>query len=337
MTDPVTNSIDATLGQTFITSQFGALSISVMQRPLTNPTDGQSMNTAQGDTPSPVQGMKRARQLSLEASDSPPIKRLQVQFQQSGAPYESDMDLDVPVSQPRDSGTLGVQGNAQNSPITGISHGLVFESNLPREIRDEIHAHALALRPGICPPALLEVTTRETRAEILAIYRQVNYVVRKTNYDVFRKIPLGILMRVRHLTLVYEGSTPDSTEQFFQSDKTQLINHFTTLDIDVSCLQGITDLYDRCLYNNLGMIVHRLVIASREGVEKITFVFAGPGSYIVRWVTNEMDSYFGFPSKQIHDDVSGRGLHVLVWEASKAYMKLQARIRKGSYSRRTRW
>ncbi|KAH7381833.1 hypothetical protein BKA64DRAFT_764067 [Cadophora sp. MPI-SDFR-AT-0126] len=327
MTGPVTDPINANIGHTLIMSQFSALSIGDMQRPLVSSTNDQLTNATQ-HTASPVQVMKRARQPSLESSESPPIKRHKDHIQQNGIPYASEMEIDIPASQPGDSSELMGQENTQSTPKTGVSHGLLFESNLPTEVRDIIHAHALALRPGICPPTLLEVTTRETRHELLQVYRQVNHVVRKSTYDTFRKIPFRVLNQIRHLTLVYEGSTRELMKQFFRSDKTQLINHFTTLTIDLSGVPGREGEWYHSFDANWVTVVQHLIVASQEGVEKITFVFAAAGSYAEKVVRPEMDKMFGFPSNQIPDEASGRSLHVLVWEGRKTYMKLRARMRK---------
>ena len=232
------------------------------------------------------------------------------------------MDLDVADSQPNDFTTLAVQGASQNGPIPVISHGLVFESALPRELRDRIHEHTLALRPGICPPALLEVATMHTRQELLEMYRQVNNVVHKNNYDAFRRIPLGILKRIRHLTIKYEyeDGARGTFKEFFASDKTQLINHFTTLTLDLSAFRHRIDFYPM----PWDTILRRLLSASKEGIEKITFVFAMPGSDLERWAINYVSKMLGLSPKLIPDDISGRRLHVLVWEGNKHYMHFRA-------------
>ncbi|KAK0111231.1 hypothetical protein ONS95_001606 [Cadophora gregata] len=311
MTNHIESPTKATLGLNYalVLSQFEALS---MQRPPPNPTNGASID----NTSSRVRVIKRARQPSSEASESPQIKRSKVQHQPTGVAYGSKMDIDLPISQSGDPNSLVRQDSTQKSPYDTISPRLVFDSQLPRELRDEIHAHALALRPGICPPALREVAPMETRKELLEVYRSVNYVVRESNYPTFRRIPMGILKRVRHLTLVYEQS--DSVIQFFSSDKTKLINYFTTLTIDVT-----KNVFNGDCRKSWDSLVRYLVVASKEGVEKITFVFAAQYSHERARVTDAICKLLGFPPKQIDDDVSGRNLHVLVWEASKGYMKLR--------------
>ncbi|KAG4424564.1 hypothetical protein IFR04_002274 [Cadophora malorum] len=250
------------------------------------------------------------------------MKRLQFQFQGSRSTDDTQMDLHVAASKPNDFTTLAARGNSQDGPVPIISHGPVVESALPRELRDQIYEHTLALRPGIRPPALLEVTTMEKRQEILEMYRQVNYVAHKNNYDAFRRIPLGILRRVRHLTIKYEYEDWEegTFKEFFRSDKTQLINHFTTLTIDLPAFRQRVDFYPMLW----GTIIRCLISASKEGIENTTIVFARPGSDLERWALEKMNNMLGLSPKLIPDDISGRRLHVLVWEGNKHYIQFRA-------------
>lgn len=224
------------------------------------------------------------------------------------------------------------------SPMTGQitdastcangSSRVLFGDKLPKELREMIHSNSLALCPGIQPPALLEAVNKATRVELLEIYRRINYVVRKENHDRFRKVPIHKFLLIRHLTLIYEGKDEDAWLGF-HTDKSMLMNKFKTLTIDLSN-------YDGAPFTLLGTMfswitnLSSLVMASSEGIVKFTFVFARPCTRAEDAIRREINVKFGFEPKIEPDLSSGRNLHVLVWEASKHYLKARAKSLYGT-------
>ena len=62
----------------------------------------------------------------------------------------------------------------------------------------------------------------------------------------------------------------------------------------------------------------------KEGIENTTIVFARPGPDLERWAIEKMNKMLGLSPKLIPDDISGRRLHVLVWEGNKHYIQFRA-------------
>ncbi|KAG4433986.1 hypothetical protein IFR05_010535 [Cadophora sp. M221] len=203
------------------------------------------------------------------------------------------------------------------------SSGVLFADKLPKELREMIHPNSLALLPGIIPPTILGVVNEATRVELLDIFHKINYAVRKEGHDRFRKIPIHKFLLIRHLTLIHEG-TDKVAWLGFKADKSMLMNKLTTVTFDLTNYEGTLSERGTDLdwVNNLSS----LILASSKGITKITFVLTCSGTRIETTILRQMKGKLGFESNIEPDLSSGRDLHVLVWEASKDYLKAQARI-----------
>ena len=79
---------------------------------------------------------------------------------------------------------------------------------LPFELRALIYPYALILQHDDSAPALLLALAADAElfAEAHRIYQAINSTLTAENQDVFGKLKLSELMRIRHLKCVFPGS-----------------------------------------------------------------------------------------------------------------------------------
>ncbi len=230
------------------------------------------------------------------------------------APTPADTQLTSVTQQTSHVGPSGTELTDPRDPF--------FQRALPGELRNTIYIQVLALLPGIRPPPILEATAKASRREIYSLYRTINFVVRLENYLEFRKLPWPKLKNIRHLYLVWEGDWTSTKWLSLQADKCKLKNDFKSLTFDFSAAANYLLHHP---HSGLVTLTRDLITASREMVEKVTFIFSndeaqqetGEEKSVLEMITKT----FGFDPQVVLDTASGRQIRIIVWEGDAEKMK----------------
>jgi hypothetical protein len=113
-----------------------------------------------------------------------------------------------------------------------------LKKTLPMELRVLVYMNGLQLQPGLQAPALLLAlaANQDLYAEALPIYEKINFFAKIRNKQLFLKMPLKDLLKIRHLTLVWEGNdlTPDRGWLSLTANRAYLQNNLETITIDLT-------------------------------------------------------------------------------------------------------
>ncbi|CZR58799.1 uncharacterized protein PAC_08691 [Phialocephala subalpina] len=144
--------------------------------------------------------------------------------------------------------------------------------NVAIEIRLQIFSYMVSLESGAECPALLPALTSEKDLfkEAREVSKATNYVPTDQSQERFMYMKMGAFMKIRHLTMVWEGNDFASGSEWLdlKSFKGYLFNNFETITVDLRG-EHIFNKKSKALADHE---LEYMVRASLPGVNRIVFV-----------------------------------------------------------------